>query len=167
MRLRPAATADAEQLYELDRALAEAGAGMVQTPEQVGPVDAIRRRVEEDLRAGDATLGVVAEIDGRIVGTAGVRQLRPTRCRHVGVLWLGVHPLYHRRGIGRALMSHLIEHARAHGLSRLELYVRSDNASALALCRAVGFVHEATRARFVRLDDGTLIDDFIYCRFLE
>jgi len=56
---------------------------------------------------------------------------------------------------------------RRWGISRLELYVRADNVAAQALYRGLGFVHEATRARFIRLDDGTFIDDFVYRRFLD
>ena len=59
----------------------------------------------------------------------------------------------------------MIAHAKAHGLKRLELYVRSDNHAAQALYRGLGFHHEATRAKFVALDDGTFIDDYVMALF--
>jgi putative acetyltransferase len=108
---------------------------------------------------------VVAEVDGVIVGDAELKQLAPKRCAHVGVLFVGVHPDFHRRGIGRALMQYLIDHGREQGLKRLELNVRSDNHAAIALYRAVGFRHEGTRERFIALDDGTLIDDWTMAMF--
>lgn len=169
MLIRDTAVADAEQLMALDRALAYAGRGMVLAPDQVGPVDVIRKRIEEQYRSievGSASLGIVAEEDGRIVGAADLRQLSPARCSHVGILSIGVHPDFQRRGIGRALMQRLIEHAKASGLRRLELYMRSDNAPAEALYRSLGFDHEATRAKFIRLDDGTFIDDWVFSRFI-
>jgi ribosomal protein S18 acetylase RimI-like enzyme len=110
---------------------------------------------------------LVAESDGVIVGSGDLRQLSPARCAHVGVLAVGVHPEHQRRGIGRALVSALIEHARAAGLLRLELYVRADNPRAIALYRSLGFEHEGTRARFVRLPDGTFVDDWIMARFID
>jgi putative acetyltransferase len=118
------------------------------------------------MSAGAATLDVVAEAGGRIVGRAFLKQLAPARCDHVGVLSVGVHPDHQRKGVGRALMKHLIEHARTCDLERLELCVRSDNAPAQALYASLGFVHEATRARFIKLADGTYVDDFIFVRFL-
>ena len=52
-----------------------------------------------------------------------------------------------------------------HGLKRLELNVRSDNQAAQALYRGLGFHHEGTRSKFIRLDDGTLIDDWVMALF--
>lgn len=162
--IRPAVAADAEQVIALERALVLDGAGMVLSPEQVPTAQAWIERLSN--RAG-ASLSIVAEADGRVVGSADLRQLAPMRCAHVALLSVGVHPSRHRRGIGRALMEHLIEHAKRSGLARLELYVRSDNAPAQALYRGLGFDHEATRARFIRLDDRSLIDDYIFVRFLR
>lgn len=169
-QIRPVRVADAERILMLDRALATDGRGMVLTPEQVRSVDEERRRIDNlhrKLAAGDVTLCMVADVPGMraIAGTAQLDQLGPARCRHVGVLSLGVHPEAQRQGIGRALMLALIEHAAQSGLIRLELYVRSDNERARALYQTLGFVDESTRRRFVRLEDGRYVDDVIMSRF--
>jgi putative acetyltransferase len=168
VHIRTARVADAEGLVDLDRLLAEDGHGMVQTVEQVRPVETVRQRLAkmETELMDTATLEAVAVVDAHIVGSARLQGMWPARIRHVGVLMVGVHPLHQRRGIGRALMAHLIEHARHKGIVRLELNVRADNIGAQALYCALGFVHEGTRARFIRLDDGTFVDDLTYCRFL-
>lgn len=163
MRIRPAAEIDADGLVDLERALILAGSGMVQSPEQVPTREEMVRRIAS---VEGASLVLVAEIDRRIAGHAGLKQLQPKRCAHVGVLWVGVHPDFHRRGIGRALMQALIDHAIQNDLKRLELYVRSDNDKAQALYRSLGFRHEGTRVRFVAMDDGSFIDDYIMVRFL-
>lgn len=167
MLIRPSVEDDAEQMIALERLLAENGRGMVLTPDQVNTVEQEKARIASTIAAGGATLGIVAEKGGRIAGTAILKQLAPARCRHVGILAVGVHPDHQRTGIGRALMKHLIEHARASGLVRLELYVRGDNAPAQALYVSLGFVQEGTRARFIKLEEGTYVDDFIFSRFLE
>jgi ribosomal protein S18 acetylase RimI-like enzyme len=161
--IRPSVPADAEQLVLLQRALILGGAGMVLSSEQIPTKEEVAARFAS---YQGATVRLVAEVDGVIVGDAELKQLTPKHCAHVGVLAVGVHPRFQRRGIGRALMQHLIDHARTHGLKRLELYVRSDNQAAQALYRGLGFHHEATRARFIALDDGTLIDDYIMVLFL-
>jgi acetyltransferase len=46
------------------------------------------------------------------------------------------------RGLGWALMEHLIAYARATGLVELYGYVRSENAAMLQMCRALGFSTE-------------------------
>jgi acetyltransferase len=44
-----------------------------------------------------------------------------------------------RRGLGRQLMSHLIEYARSRGISELRGDILRENTRMLALCRALGF----------------------------
>jgi ribosomal protein S18 acetylase RimI-like enzyme len=170
MMIRQARVADAAAIVELDRALAEAGVGMVLTPDQIRTVAEEAARIDDiyrGMRAGDATTCVVAEIDGAVVGAADLRQLYPMRVRHVGVLSVGVRSSHRRRGVARALMQHLIEHARSYELTRLELYVREDNQPARSLYASLGFRHEGTRVRFVRLDDGGYADDCIYTMILS
>lgn len=167
--VREASPEDAEALEALDRALALDGRGMVLDVDQIPDAERLRARIDEMRRAasaGDASVLLVDDSAGTLVGSASLRQLPPARCAHVGVLALGVHPERQRRGVGRALMHALIERAREAGLTRLELYVRADNERAIALYRSCGFEHEGTRARFVRLADGTLLDDWIMVRFL-
>ena len=50
---------------------------------------------------------------------------------------------------------------------RVELYTRADNARAIALYHALGFTTEGVRRRFVRRDDGTLIDDLVMGLLME
>ncbi|MGF1465270.1 MAG: GNAT family N-acetyltransferase [Sandaracinaceae bacterium] len=168
--LRDAEPADAEGLVRLDQALAEDGRGMVLTVDQVrSPVEqrAEVERIRREATLGSATRLAVAAIGDRIVGSATLRQLRPTLCRHVGVVSLGVHPRFQRAGVGRALMRALIAHARQAGLERLELYVRSDNRRARALYASLGFAEEGVRRRFVRRADGSYADDLIMAAFLD
>lgn len=162
MHVRPATVADAEALATLQRVQILAGHGMVQTLEQSPTKEQIVARFAS---YEGATLRIVAEVDGAIVGDAEIKQLAPKRCAHVGVLSVGVHPDFQRRGIGRALMQRLIDHGRERGLKRLELNVRSDNHGAQALYRGLGFRHEGTRSKFIALDDGSLIDDYVMVLF--
>jgi putative acetyltransferase len=169
--LRPASVRDAEASIELDRALARDGRGMVVSEDQTRSVLDERIRIDQMYAAwsaGSATLIAFAEVPGfsGIAGSAVLQHLGPARCHHVGVLSLGVHPDFQRKGVGRALMQYLIDHARASGLERLELYVRADNERARALYTSLGFQHEATRVRFVKLEDGTYVDDLILALFL-
>jgi putative acetyltransferase len=163
IEIRRAGTGDAAGLVALDRVLAEAGDGMVQSVEQIASVEDMAARLS---RPSD-DVGLVAIDEERIVGSAYMKRLAPVRCHHVGVLSVGVHPRHQRRGVGRALMQRLIDEARPMGLLRLELYVRGDNHRAHALYESLGFRHESTRERFIRLDDGSFIGDRIYALFLR
>lgn len=166
--IRAASVRDAAGIVDLDRVLSIVGDGMVLTVDQLRTVDETAKRIDDTYRAmsaGDATLAAVAVVGDRVIGTADLRQLAPTRVRHVGLLSVGVAPDFRRRGVARALMRYLIDHAWSCGLLRLELYVREDNPRARALYESLGFHHEGTRRRFVKRDDGSFVDDLIYALF--
>nr|WP_221383052.1 GNAT family N-acetyltransferase [Actinoplanes polyasparticus] len=61
----------------------------------------------------------------------------------LGEAWLirdlYVPPWARRRGVARALLTHVVEAARAAGARRVSLQTESDNDSALALYAAAGF----------------------------
>ncbi len=71
----------------------------------------------------------------------------------VHLLAIATHPDARRGGIGAALMTHLLDGARARGSRLVTLEVRSGNQAARALYRSVGFVEVATRRSYYG-DDG-------------
>jgi len=99
----------------------------------------------------------VAVADGRVVGWCDCCPQASFAIRHRGTIGMGVRASHRRRGLGRRLLSTCIAKARGNGLSRIELEVRADNVSAIALYRAVGFHHEAVKARGLRYD-GPFVD---------
>lgn len=158
---------DAADLLAIDRATVADGRGVVQVLDELGTVEDERAAIGAMLRARlehRPRAIWVAESGGRVVSYATLRQPGPSLCAHVGIVALATHPESQRRGFGRSVMSALLADADAHGLHRLELYVRHDNTRAHALYESLGFVHEGTRRAFVRTSDGQFIDDRIYCR---
>jgi L-phenylalanine/L-methionine N-acetyltransferase len=87
---------------------------------------------------------IVAVLDGRIVGSAGVTQYKGRRS-HVGGIGICVHDDFHGRRIGSAMMAALVETADDWlDLKRLELKVHTDNEPAIRLYRRFGFEVEGT-----------------------
>lgn len=83
--------------------------------------------------------GIVAVLDGRIVGSGDIFQHKGRR-RHVGDIGISVHDDFQQRGIGSALMTALVDVADNWlDLKRLELKVYTDNAPAIRLYRKFGF----------------------------
>lgn len=52
---------------------------------------------------------------------------------------IAVHPEYRRNGVGRAILTHIIEAARCVGAHNITLEVRKSNEAAQALYRSLGF----------------------------
>jgi L-phenylalanine/L-methionine N-acetyltransferase len=107
--------------------------------------------------------GIVAELDGRIVGCAHVTRDKGRRS-HAGAIGIAVHDDFHGRRIGSAMMAALIEVADDWlDLKRLELKVHIDNEPAIRLYRKFGFEAEGTlRADSFR--GGTYVDAHIMAR---
>jgi putative acetyltransferase len=103
------------------------------------------------------SIALCAELDGRVVGHAGLVVAPPRRAHSAG-LGLAVHDAWQGRGVGAALMAALVECAdHSLGLRRIELTVFTDNAPAVALYRRFGFGEEGL-SRGYAMRDGVLAD---------
>ena len=118
---------------------------------------------------GDApATHLLARVDGHLVGYAHVD---PTDLVEGPSAELCVHPLYRRRGLGRALVTAAINAAQRHDpLGRLRLWAHGDHPSANALALSLGFARtrvlwQMRRSLFApvdtpRLPDGVLLRSF-------
>jgi GNAT superfamily N-acetyltransferase len=78
----------------------------------------------------------VATLDGAVVGFAAYADAEVT--------WLYVHPDRQGLGVGRALLRRALDHARAHGVDRVETTVLDGN-RARGLSESEGFTLVETR----------------------
>jgi len=84
------------------------------------------------------TIGVVAEVDGKVVGNSEVGR-RGGSMSHVGGLGIAVKKGYRGIGIGKELMKTLIGESRKAGLKVLVLDVFGSNTVAKSLYSKMGF----------------------------
>lgn len=83
---------------------------------------------------------LVAETGGTFAGYAGYAPFRPGEAYRPTVEHsVYVDPRFRRRGIARALLERLIDHARSAGRRRMAGWVSADQAASLALHRSLGF----------------------------
>lgn len=91
---------------------------------------------------------IVAEIDGKTVGTAGIECIgRKEKLKHRAELGISVDKDYWGLGIGRALMQGCIDCAKAAGYSQVELDVTAANDRAIALYKSFGFIEYGRNPR--------------------
>ena len=84
---------------------------------------------------------LVAEIDGEIVGTAGVDGVRNAeKTKHRASFGISIEKSWWGLGVGRALTEACVECAKKAGYIQLELEAVADNQRAIALYQGVGFV---------------------------
>ena len=116
-------------------------------------------RCAEILRFG-ALRGVFAA--DTLVGFCGYRPQRLSRARHRGEIGpFFVTAAFQGTGAAQALMDGVLREARDGGLERIELYVDSENARALAFYARQGFARVATFHDTVRIDGVPRHDHFM------
>lgn len=127
--------------------------------------DLWRTRLLEMGAPGKADLLLVAEMDGAVVGAAGLHPAGPSpRRRHVLGLGISVLPQAQGHGVGSALMAALCDYADCWaGALRIELTVYTDNARAIGLYKKFDFEMEGT-LRGYAMRDGQFADTFAMAR---
>ena len=83
------------------------------------------------------------------------------------ILNLCVHPEYQKRGIGRAMLLHLVDLARTHRADDLLLEVRPSNIAAMKLYFAEGFDQVGIRHAYYPAEEGSREDAVIMARSLK
>ena len=106
---------------------------------------------------------LVAELDGRVIGYAGLH-LRDGKRRHSAWLGIAVHDEFHGRGAGQALMRALLDLADNWiGLLRVDLEANADNERAIAMYRRFGFLEEG-RMKKAYFAAGGYVDAVLMAR---
>ncbi len=154
MTVRRLAAADAEAVRALRlRGLRESPGAFGSTYEEEAdrPLQVIVDGLEG--RTGSAVFGAFDE-DGTLLGIGGVHRESKRKARHrAGIFGMYVVPEARGRGLGRALLGALVEHARGmEGVDRLELGVEATNAAARGLYHAFGFVTYGVQPDAYRAD---------------
>lgn len=122
------------------------------------PLRSVEERRARFAQSSPDRHGLVAELDGRVVGTLGLHAESRPRRRHCGDIGMMVHDDFQGRGVGTALLTAAIDLADNWlGLRRLELTVYTDNARAIRLYEKFGFVIEGTHRSYA-LRNGAYVD---------
>jgi putative acetyltransferase len=152
--IRPVRAEDSGALYEIRRQPEVQKFTTAMPTER--PIDFIGRLGPDDHI-------LVAELDGRVIGVAGLHG-KTGKFRHAAGVGLAVHDAFAGRGVGRALMERLIDVADSWlNLVRLELEVFADNERARRLYERLGFVEEGRKKKAI-FRGGQFVDELVMAR---
>ena len=138
--VRNAVASDARALRETMRRTHSETDYLLSYPDEQGTDEEREARLLGETERSCNEVELVAIIDGRIVGSAGVSAVRSRRkVAHRARFGISILKEYWGMGIGRVLMDASIECARQAGYTQLELEVVADNERAVSLYRRAGF----------------------------
>ena len=106
---------------------------------------------------------------GRLIGNAGFYRDQSLKSRHKGNVWgVYVTGAGRGRGIGRALMTALIERAAAGpGLEQIMLAVATSQTAAGRLYRSLGFEPFGREPRALKIGDKYVDEDHLMLRLVQ
>ena len=90
---------------------------------------------------------VAARADDKLIGYGGIARLGRKKPYEYEIHTIGVDAAYQGHGIGRQLLTALLEYANG---GTIFLEVRTDNEAAVSLYESVGFVRVGMRRRYYR-----------------
>ena len=142
-RLRPLRKEDEKSFYEFFGSVPEAERMFIK--HRVSDPQVIRDWCQKiDL---GRNLPLLAFIGNRIVGDATLHQQLGGWRRHIGRVSVLVLPQYRGRGLARALVSEMVEIARALGLEKVEAEFIGEQEAAMKMFAMMGF------SKLVQLED--------------
>ena len=89
--------------------------------------------------------------DNELLGFLDLTRFPILRKQHVGYLVMGVSDTQKRKGIGRSLLSELMNISKNIGIERLELGVIEGNSPAIELYKSLGFVVEGVKKNGLKI----------------
>lgn len=91
--------------------------------------------------------------NGKVVGHLSVEAYRNNRKSHVATVGIGVLESYSSQGIANQLLIELINHAKKHGLRRIEGHIAQSNYKSIALAKKFGFMTEGIKRNAIKIND--------------
>jgi len=145
--LGTARTTDLPQLVEL--------LGILFTQEtELNPDPQKQRRALEIILRDSSRARLYVARDGNTIVAMAALHFTTSTAEGGRVAWFEdciVHPEHRRKGIGKALLEHVIAQARAESVLRVMLLTDGDNARAQALYRKMGFAPSSMLAMRLKL----------------
>lgn len=154
MNIRLAQTSDAPLLCQAEQAIAARPGRLVSQPDELR-VENFVAMIEKS-----TTHYIVVEQNYEIIGHAFLEQMGLKAVAHIMRLTIAVHEGHQGQGVGKLMMTHLIDWAKSTShVEKIELHVRAVNLQAIALYKKMGFVEEGRLKKRIKISETEYLDD--------
>lgn len=122
-------------------------------------MDTLEERTEELKKIREGDLYLVAEHEGKVVGSLELHSHRAALLQHQRSLSIELHRDYRGGGLGAAMMTHAAAWARSQGLDFITLGVLDSNPRAKSFYERLGYRVYGHLPNFVKRRDGVYVGD--------
>jgi len=112
------------------------------------------------------SLFLVAEVDGKIVGSTTLQKGATKRISHVAEFGITILKEYSGLKIGTLLMEEVIKWCKENQVEKIELEVFEENTPAIALYKKFGFMEEGIKNKNIKIK-GEYKNTLLMAKFLE
>lgn len=131
-------------------------------PRTLDEFDFTAEQEEEYIK--NAALFLLAEIDGRIIGSATLDRSHLSKLSHTAEFGVTILKAYSGQGIGSTLLKKVIEWVELNNVEKINLEVFEDNVPAISLYKKFGFIEEGRKRKAIKTGE-TYKDIILMGRF--
>ena len=110
-------------------------------------------------------LFLVAEVDGRIVGSSTLIRGNYGKIRHTAMFGITILQEFTGLGIGSMIVDEVLNYSRENGIEKIDLEVFEDNLPGMNLYKKFGFIVEGRKNKNIKVD-GKYKDTILMTRLL-
>lgn len=157
---------DAQALLDYMKVTSGETPYLLRTPEEC----TMTLQQEQDFIANaltqDYDVMILCFVDGALAGNCRIVRRNKKKNMHRADVMIALYQKYWNLGIGTAMFREMTALAKEWGLMQLELEVIEGNERAMALYEKMGFETVAATPNAIRLEDGTMLREFIMVKEL-
>jgi RimJ/RimL family protein N-acetyltransferase len=153
---------DAEAVLDIHHSVIAEGEYFIKVSEEfTRTLEQQREWIQKIIENEKDTL-MVAEINGEIAGWIVFLSQDRKRLSHTGSFGLMISKNYRGIGIGRSLVTALLEWAEKNpSIEKVSLGVYSTNHKAISLYKSLGFIEEGRKIKEFKMNENEYVDDIL------
>ncbi len=157
--IRTALPEDADRVITFSKAVFAEAPYLLTTESEFQVIREQEQLFLQDLYNHEGKLALVVECGKEIIGFLNFQNGNKQRTKHEGSFGMSVKKEFRNQGIGRFLLSSLLEWAEGNTLiEKISLEVFEDNTSAISLYKSFGFIEEGVKRKAIKKSDGSYHD---------
>lgn len=157
--LRTSLPDDAKRVLRFNQTMIREAPFLLTTEEEFKLSSEQQKQFLKEMLDSNGKLAILAEYESNIIGYLDFHNGHKTRIQHQGSFGMSVADNYRNQGIGRAMLTLLLDWAAENPLiEKVCLEVFDKNTNAIALYTKLGFVEEGRKVKAVKVNGNVYYD---------